>query len=120
MAEGRSLLTQVKNSNGQYVDDAPLQDGGVYYVIKTGPTTLELDPNQADAESANPADAIVLSTDGTTSTLQSLSVSQINALTGDQNLTLPLPVDLDTQLISVTASGGVSLGRVSRWRAPSR
>ena len=51
-----------------------------------------------------------MSTDGTTSTLQSLSVSQINALTGDQNLTLPLPVDLDTQLISVTASGGVSLG----------
>ncbi len=51
-----------------------------------------------------------MSTDGATSTPQSLSVSQINALTGNQNLTLPLPVDLDTQLISVTVSGGLSLG----------
>ncbi len=49
---GPSLLTQVKNSTGQYVDDAPLQDGGVYYVIKAGATTLELDTNKADALSS--------------------------------------------------------------------
>ena len=107
---GGSLGTQVKNSNGTYVDDQPLQDGGVYYVIVTGPTTLELDPNQKDVEGTNRADVIHFSLDGTSGTNHSLSVSQINALSGDQNLTLPLPVDLDTQLISVTVSGGVSLG----------
>ena len=38
---------------------------------------------------------------------------QINALTGDQNLTIPLPDDLNSQIISVSAAGGAGGGEFS-------
>jgi hypothetical protein len=38
---------------------------------------------------------------------------QINALSGDQNLTIPLPEDLDTQIISVSAAGAAGGGAFS-------
>ena len=38
---------------------------------------------------------------------------QINALSGDQNLTIPLPEDLDTQIISVSVAGAAGGGEFS-------
>ena len=81
-----------------------LQDGGVYYVIKGAGNSIQLAASQSDAMAGT---FIHLAATGSSGANQSLMVQQVSLLSGQENLTLQLPVNLDSQVISVTVAGAI-------------